>query len=792
MLANLPQEAQMAHPFRYFRKHQKVFLAIAAVIAMFVFVIGDQITAYIGQGGGSRDPNEVVVSWKGGKLSAMELENLTQRRFFISEFLKRLASEGYRRVIDEGGTPQTTAPNFMLNQRATGRQVATEVIKNRLLSDQARKAGMTISDDVINHYLKEVGFRRVSNREVVTILQSIRQGNRRELEDMLFAGLRELLLAEAYMSTFRSNYANVTPQQRWEDWQRVNERISLEAAALPVSDFVKDVPVPTEAELKAFYEQYKNNEARVPHLVSNTILPSADPGFKVPRKVKLNYLVGDINAWSEKYRDSIADAEIADYYERNKRTQFIKSEGDDSEFDEELFQTPPAATEGETPATGTDAPSTDPPAAETPATETEEAASDETPATESPAEDAEAPSDNDSGGVLTKGKFQLTAFQADPADSDVAAEEVVEGEARETPAEGESETTENATADAESEASSTDEADAEEQEVKVEYVPLEEVKDTIRNKLARDKAVVEVRKAMDRVYAELDTEYKPYSFAVVTAKTEKKELPKPPAALTNLKERAAETGLTSEETVLLTQRELADTYVGKARDVQTDTQPVGLTTFGDLNLYQPLLAKDLDGNFYLVTKVEDVAEKIPSFDEAEDQVLKQFKEREAAKLALKKAEELAAEAQKSGDSLKVALAGKPYEITNTDFFSFLTFGTTANMQQGVRLGDAPPLEAVGPDMMRKAFELKDNEVAAMLNYDQSNAYVFRIDRRESTPEELRNLFLKEANNWYGGGIMLRGHVETQEREILAEILENSGLDEERTEKYFDETFGPEQ
>jgi hypothetical protein len=779
LLANLSQEAEMAHPFRYFRKHQKVFMAFAAIIAIIVFVAGDYFTSMMGQSGGP-NPKQVVATWKGGSLTAAELENLSQRRYFISEFLLRLASEGYNRVLAEGGTPQTTAPDFILPRGTKGRSVATGVISTRILADQAKKAGMTVSDDVINHFLKEVSFRRVNDSEIVTILESIRQGSRRELEDLVFAGLRELLLANTYMSSYRSNYLNVLPEQRWEDWRRINERISLEVAALPVSDFVKDVPAPKEADLKAFYEQYKNNEARVPHLVGNTILPSADPGFKVPRKVKLSYLLGDINAWSEKYRDSITDAEIADYYERNKRTQFVKSEGDIAEFDTELFQTTPPAAGTETPATETESPAAETSEA-TEATPTEETSTEE----EAPA----APADNESGSATRASKIQLAAFQVDDAEADDAVKEATE----EAVAEGEAAVTDTEAAETPAEDDADTAEESEEDEVKIEYVPLEEVKDTIRNKLARDKAVVEVRKAMDRVYAELDTEYKPYSFAVVTAKSDKKELPKPPAALTNLKERAAATGLASEETVLLTQREMADTFVGKARDVQTDTQPVGLSAYADLNLYQPLLAKDLDGNFYLVTKVEDVAENIPTFDNAKEQVEKQYKEREAAKLALKKAEELATAAQKSGDSLKVALAGKPYEIINTDFFSFLTFGTTAaDMQQGPKLGDAPPLEAVGPDIMRKAFELKDKEVAALLNYDQSNAYVFRLDRRESTPEELHNLFLKEANNWYGGGIMMQGHIMNQQNEVLAEVVEKAGLDEERAEKYLDATFGPEQ
>ena len=58
----------MASPFSIFRKHQKAFLAIAAVLAMVVFVFADLFTSWM-----SSDPRssgtEVVTSWKGGKLT---------------------------------------------------------------------------------------------------------------------------------------------------------------------------------------------------------------------------------------------------------------------------------------------------------------------------------------------------------------------------------------------------------------------------------------------------------------------------------------------------------------------------------------------------------------------------------------------------------------------------------------------------------------------------------------------------------------------------------------------------
>ena len=78
------------------------------------------------------------------------------------------------------------------------------------------------------------------------------------------------------------------------------------------------------------------------------------------------------------------------------------------------------------------------------------------------------------------------------------------------------------------------------------------------------------------------------------------------------------------------------------------------------------------------------------------------------------------------------------------------------MQRGPKLGEAPPLEAVGPDFMTKAFELKDDDVAALLEL-QSNGRVCVPSSiaGKTRPQELRKLFLKEANNWYGGQVMMQ-------------------------------------
>ena len=214
----------MASPFRYFRKHQKAFLAVAAVVAMFVFVIGDAMFGYIGQSRGSSNPNTVVAEWKGGSLTVQELANLTQRRYFLSEFLKRLRMTGAQQIMEEGGTPtMPSVPDFVLPEGSSSRDVQVGVVTTRILAEQAKKAGMSVSDGMINQFLKETSFRRVSDQGIMSLLSGVQQGDPRLLEEQLFSGLRELLLGNTYFGTFGSNVRNVLPEQRWEDWRALTK-----------------------------------------------------------------------------------------------------------------------------------------------------------------------------------------------------------------------------------------------------------------------------------------------------------------------------------------------------------------------------------------------------------------------------------------------------------------------------------------------------------------------------------------------------------------------------------------
>ncbi|HEX6960664.1 MAG TPA: hypothetical protein VF175_02265 [Lacipirellula sp.] len=791
----------MASPFRFFRKHTKVFLAVAAVLAIFIFVVGDAIGRG-SFGGGDNGVDQVVATWDGGKLTAGQLNSLMAQRRITDEFLKAVFVQG-------GGSTgydfPANVPQFFLNEPQLD-QLDTEVIGIEVIADLAEKSGMTVSDSLINHYIQELGLKNVDGQTVERILDNIGQGNARANESIVFNTLRKLLLAHFYRRTFADASMVVLPQERWNDWRKVNERISIEAAALPVEKFIDQVPEPTEDQLLAFYNDYKDFDPGRFQQQRGRELPVAEPGFAEPRRVRLQYLMGSVAGRTEKLLDQVTEEEIKDYYERNKRTEFIKMSlpGADA-FDA------PATDAPETPATPSvegreDASSADKPAAgETPSAPAEESAS-ETEAAPAEAAPPVEDANESSSEARQPSPFRLASFQEEPAATDQAAETVEEPAA--TEGESETEPTEpaatgeaaqeapapEASADAAAPATTPatdnvpggasggviDPAAALPADEDVEYEPLENVRDEIRRRIATDKAVEELERTMSEAAAQLQAEYNQYGSQVAAAQESEKPAPKPPAKLTDLKWLADQYGLTYEKTTPLTVRELFDTAVGKARDAATQATTVMEAAYQTLQLYEPFLALDLGGDYYLVAKIEDTARRIPEFKEVRDEVAKAWKRAEAAKLAEKEAEKLAAEVTKSGAPFdQFFFAERGFDVIKpTAFFSWRSYPVgQAGTGTPPVLSDVPELKNVGQEFMQTAFGLDGKEAAAVMNTDRSIAYVIRLDRKQYPDDELRRLFLEEEGSWGGRIDMLNEHYYLFNNAVEREILEErAGLE----------------
>jgi hypothetical protein len=819
--------------FRYFRKHSKAFMATAAVICMFLFVFASGTGGSGNANDNKRMASATVASWDGGSINEGQLASLLRARLITNDFLQRLFQQG-------GGQSRRDLPDSVpvfLVQSERSRDLELEVVYTEVFSSLATSAGMSVDDDMINYYIQQFGLNRVDGEGVRAILSNTGDRNARSNEALVFATLRKLLLAHFYRQVYDDEAWVVLPEQRWEDWRQINEKISLTAAIVPLERFLGDVPEPKEADLRRLYEQFKDRDPDLVQYDLGRQMPSPNPGFAEPRQVKLQYLSASVSERTKALLDTVTEEEIVDYYERNKRSDFTRMEADAAED----FDNGPPASEDAT--TGDAAPAdgagelappgeNEAPAAETPAAEeaaasrdapAEAAADDAAPADATPADaqpaaggaeapaegagdaqpasppaaDAPAAATGDQSSHSHPSPFRFAALQAAPATTATTATDAADGEppAAETNAASDNATPEStdgaaddqpaaeeaeapaAGADATNDAPAAGEdataegakpADAEEE---FEYLPLDEVREEIRETLARDKAAQQLDEQVGEASAKLQTEYNQYGRAVVEAQVAEKPAPRPPAKLASLQWLADEYKLTLVTTELLTWNQLLELEVGKAVDDQSGSNNVTQIMFSNLKPFEPVVARELEGDQYIVVKTEETPRRVPTFDEIRDKVALAWRRIEAGKLAEKKAEELAKESESSTESFDEFFKAKGYEVVpQTALFSWRSYTLGPGMGDFARLSDVPELKNVGQDFMEAAFSLKDDEVKSQLNFDHSAAYAFRLHTRQYTPDELKKRFLEEANTWMGRGDTMSERYSFARRQLDQKLL----------------------
>lgn len=361
----------MASPFSVFRKHQRTLIAVSGVILMLVFVVGDPLSMFIRGGGGGGGPqgnmaaDAVAVRWNGGKITNAELNNLVVRRHLVNDLVQSVEYMGRQAATQAGVEPRQLRVEPIYGPATPQQGVESDVVRVKVFAQAARDAGMQVSDENVLRYLDELGRQRVSREQMRELMNRMTAGGRRASPNYLVEALREEMLARNYLASYQFALETLTPEQRWQDWLKVNDRIVVEAAAIPVDASLVDVPEPTEAELQGFFEQYKDREA-VPDQLGTVELPSATPGFAIPRKLDVQYILAKFEPFLAKVEAEVTEEEIAKYYEEHK-SEFIKA-------DTSLMESLGIKPEGASPAAE--------PAAAPPATEGEKPATESPPATE--------------------------------------------------------------------------------------------------------------------------------------------------------------------------------------------------------------------------------------------------------------------------------------------------------------------------------------------------------------------------------------------------------------------------
>ncbi len=650
-------------------------------------------------------------------LSVREIANLKSRR----ESANRVLGEIYRKShpLDERLLSQF-GPQFAQQihemQLARGLEqiqfkfgnddFEKDVIFGDLLRREAVRLGINVNDDAVDDFMKMVSDQNITSGMFKEITKQLNIGVT-PAYDLLRDEIAARMAAEMTYPRAIS-----TPQQRWQDFRKVNVKHSIEATTIPVEAFVKSIPDPSDDKLIEFFKMHAE---KVPG-------PKGEPGFFQPMRVRLAYLEADYDV-IEKKVDQPTDEEVAKYYADNKEFFAIRTptksddkkddpaEGDDTKKPEgDDPKKPNEKKEGDKP--DSDKPAESKKEDDKPKTESKEGDKPEKPSdpksdkpteekSEKPKDDkpkqekpADKPKQDDPQGAA--GEDKVTAEkpeEAKPADKPKKAEPKAEGDPKETP-KADAEKAEKKKEDAKPDDKKPDDkpkpetteskdkpaADSEkpftpdeksedktEKKPETKYKPFEEVQEKIFDDLLKERTLKLMK---DRIESILNKMRRLGSYTI--AEKGSKSYRSPQDVASELKELAKSLDLKYVETAMLSAEELSKSEehkLGGATDPMDESfnrQQGAVSVLqrvygrGNDNTFTPEVAEDPGTkNRFAYWVVERKEPHVPKFEEdgIRMQVMKAWKLAQAAPKAEERAKALAKLAA-DGQKLTEVLAGQ--------------------------------------------------------------------------------------------------------------------------------------
>ena len=574
-------------PFAVFRQHQRKLLAVFAILAMIGFVLSDTLPRWMNSGGLS-DKDLEVAELYGKKIHLSDLALMNQKRQRANRFMY---------YADRFGNP-----NFF------GGTSRAELIDALILEHEADRLGVPSTSAFARDWIEQQTSGAMNAALFETILSRFEQkvGGEQLLIDI--ASQIRVLLARQEIAV-----PVVTPLDVFRNYRDQTERTSFKVVPVVVGAFTDKVPEPTDAEIVGYFEKYKN------------VLPDPagpDPGFKVPRQVKAEYLGVDFNAVVKRLQAKLAEDELKSYYEGRK---------------------------------------------------------------------AEFPMDRELPVDLFAGAPELTPPR---------------------------------------------------------YLPLSEIRESLAEALARDKANEEVQETFaairDEVIDKFADAYHKVEDDIADAKrdgssTEGLVLPKPD----DLSGVAKKYGMTYDATPLMDRLEAEQAgRISQARSgtgLSSDSRTFADALFDPKNLlFEGFELSDPRGERYLLRKTADVPAHVADLDEIRDQVVRAWKREKARPMAQKAAEELAARVKSQGGEIKdLTIDNRP--VVSIESVTKLKPGMPIPSQFGGQFrfqrGPATPVDLTeirqaGQPLIDALFGLKPGEVAVEPDQPKSTYYVLTLQKRD--------------------------------------------------------------
>jgi len=248
------------------------------------FLLGVIILVFVAFYGGSKYQDsrlQNVAEVNGEAISQPEFAEVYQR-----------AVDRYREMLKGSLTPE------MLKSLNLKGSLLEELIQKRLALQEARRLGLTATDEELVNVIGQVPEFQVAGRFNKERYLQLLRANKLTPERFEEDQRDQLTIQRLYsliLDSVQVTEAEVRGRYRFEQ-----EKINLQFIRLPFSNFASEMKL-TEEEIKQFYDRNKES-------------------LKQPLKVQVEYLSYPFDAFVSKVE--LSEKEIDDYYQANRETKF--------------------------------------------------------------------------------------------------------------------------------------------------------------------------------------------------------------------------------------------------------------------------------------------------------------------------------------------------------------------------------------------------------------------------------------------------------------------------------------
>lgn len=728
----------MASPFAIFRKNQKVMMAALTVLAMVAFVVADAFD-WQGRGGGpGEDP--VVVQTDYFSLNESGLRQaMADRELVLSYAAQVLASLLEQQQLQQMRTQLPQIPLEQLRQFLPVDRIITQaseiavnrfgpasersVVDTAVLADEALRLGIQVNETMIEEFIfQSVLQGMVPRDQLVAAFKNLAARHTRLTYKQLLGAFRNEMLAWVMQTVVASDPARIsTPLDRWSYYLR--KRCLATAEVLPVrtkEDVIDKnlVREPTEAELAAFYDEYRFEEP----------LPgSPEPGFKVPQKAMFQYAVADEGDFLE--TEKITVEEIAVYYDTNKaRYPYTAEDFNESETKQQESKQPTQVSP-ECDADAAEGSSCDDAVGDEPTPDAKPQATTETQPTATPTASPSATAAAAPSAIPTASAAPVPAATASGTAAATAA-----------PLPPAPLPTEDWLLPDDVRTGRSPSSD-----------PLWKVEQKIREELARKAAADKVKKLLDDLKNELTD--------AALGRDIKSDAPvfDDEQWQTLL---AKYPGLKGGTTPLVTAVEANQAAERPGFFKATvGGEPVARVGFDDSGVYVPKEAieipefaidRDRDAvKRYLFWKIKNEPARVPELKDIRDQVAFAWKTKQARAEARKLAEELAVKARQSSQTLAEQFSDRDVKRTNAFAWYETDLSGEFNPQpRPTRISRVDGVDDAGDEFMQTVFGLDVDQIGTAMNNPENICYVIRVTTQTPSRDKLYDAFMVDHFQTY--------------------------------------------